>query len=77
MSEALTAAIPYVFQNVNLHRIAATYMPRNQRSGRLLKSQGFEIEGYAKDYLMINDQWEDHILTSRINSEWQVPLIQR
>ncbi len=70
MSEGLTAAIPHVLQNLNLHRITASYMPHNQRSGRLLKAQGFVIEGYARDYLMINGQWEDHILTSRINPNW-------
>lgn len=29
------------------------------------------VEGYARDYLMINGQWQDHILTSLINRNWQ------
>jgi [ribosomal protein S5]-alanine N-acetyltransferase len=71
MTEALNAAIEYVFQELNLHRIMANYMPHNQRSGNLLKRLGFFVEGYARDYLLINGQWEDHILTSLINPNWQ------
>ncbi|MCV3215748.1 GNAT family N-acetyltransferase [Plectonema radiosum NIES-515] len=71
MTEALNAAIQYVFQQLNLHRIMANYMPHNQRSGNLLKRLGFVVEGYARDYLLINGQWQDHILTSLINSNWQ------
>ncbi|MEB3179348.1 MAG: ribosomal protein S5-alanine N-acetyltransferase [Nostocaceae cyanobacterium] len=70
MIEALQAAINYVFTDLNLHRIMANYMPHNQRSGNLLKRLGFVVEGYARDYLLINDMWEDHILTSLINSDW-------
>lgn len=70
MQEALSAAIDYVFTELNLHRITANYMPRNQRSGNLLKRLGFVIEGYARDYLLINGQWEDHLLSSLINPNW-------
>ena len=70
MSEALSAAIDYVFDELGFHRIMASYMPRNQRSGALLKKLGFTVEGYARDYLLINNQWEDHILTSLVNHNW-------
>lgn len=71
MTEALTISINYVFQDLNLHRIMANYMPHNHRSGNVLKRLGFVVEGYARDYLMINGKWEDHILTSLINPHWQ------
>ncbi|MGL5537110.1 MAG: 30S ribosomal protein S5 alanine N-acetyltransferase, partial [Aeromonas veronii] len=35
--------------------------------GALLERLGFEREGFARAYLMINGRWEDHILTSLIN----------
>ncbi len=70
MKEAMRGAIQYVFYELKMHRISASYMPHNQRSGKLLKSLGFMVEGYARDYLMINGKWEDHILTSLINQEW-------
>ncbi|MGF1487089.1 MAG: ribosomal protein S5-alanine N-acetyltransferase [Prochloraceae cyanobacterium] len=71
MSEALTKAIDYVFTELNLHRIMAAYLPHNQRSGKLLKKMGFLVEGYAYDYLAIDGKWEDFILTSLINPDWQ------
>ena len=71
MTEALNAAIQYVFQELNMHRIMANYMPHNQRSGNLLKRLGFVVEGYAKEYLLINGKWQDHILTSITNHQWK------
>ena len=67
MEEALRHSIDYIFQTRNLHRIMANYLPRNERSGRLLNRIGFEIEGQAKQFLLINGKWEDHVLTSLIN----------
>ena len=74
MTEALNVAIGYVFSELNMHRIVAAYLTHNQRSGLLLKRLGFVVEGYARDYLMINGQWQDHILTSLINHRWQSAL---
>ncbi len=71
MTEALQAAVDYLFQELNMHRIMANYIPTNQRSSNLLQRLGFVVEGYAKDYLLINGQWQDHILTSLINPMWQ------
>jgi ribosomal-protein-alanine N-acetyltransferase len=69
MTEALRAATEHVFRELQLHRVMANYIPRNARSGRLLGRLGFVIEGYARDYLLVNGRWEDHILTSLINPE--------
>lgn len=71
MTEALKVAIAYVFTELNMHRIMASYIPHNQRSGRLLKRLEFVVEGYARDYLMIDGQWQDHIVTSLINQNWK------
>ncbi len=71
MTDALTVAISYVFAELNMHRIMASYIPHNQRSARLLKRLEFVVEGYARDYLLIDGQWQDHILTSLINHNWK------
>ncbi|MBX9689208.1 MAG: GNAT family N-acetyltransferase [Candidatus Obscuribacterales bacterium] len=71
MSEILPQTTKYAFEELNLHRIMANYMPTNERSGRLLKRLGFSIEGYARDYLYLNGEWQDHILTSLSNPNWQ------
>jgi [ribosomal protein S5]-alanine N-acetyltransferase len=70
MFEALTAAIGHVFEGMRLHRIEANYMPHNRRSGSLLRRLGFTVHGYARDYLLINGVWEDHLLTSLLNPHW-------
>lgn len=71
MTEALNIAVSYVFADLNMHRITAAYLPHNQRSGKLLKRLGFVVEGYARDYLMINNQWQNHIVTSITNYQWR------
>jgi ribosomal-protein-alanine N-acetyltransferase len=69
MHEALEAGLACAFGTLDLHRVMANYMPRNERSGRLLQRLGFEREGYARQYLNLGGQWEDHILTARIRSD--------
>lgn len=69
MSEALRAAIAFVFRSYRLHRVMASYRPENARSGRLLDRLGFEREGLAKSYLKIDGAWADHVLTARINPD--------
>ncbi|MGP8847008.1 ribosomal protein S5-alanine N-acetyltransferase, partial [Enterobacter hormaechei] len=69
MYEALTSAIRYMQRTQHIHRIMANYMPHNKRSGDLLARLGFEKEGYAKDYLLIDGQWRDHVLTALTTSE--------
>ncbi|MDZ7990613.1 MAG: GNAT family N-acetyltransferase [Nostoc sp. EfeVER01] len=73
MTEGLKSATQYLFEELNFHRVMANYMPHNRRSGNVLKRLGFVVEGYARDYLLINGQWEDHILTSLTNALWKVP----
>ncbi|MEH2046394.1 GNAT family N-acetyltransferase [Nostoc sp.] len=75
MTEGLKSATQYLFEELNFHRVMANYMPHNRRSGNVLKRLGFVVEGYARDYLLINGQWEDHILTSLTNSDWKAPKI--
>ena len=71
MSEAVAGAIGYAFNELNLHRVMANYMPHNRRSAAVLRRLGFTIEGYARDYLLIAGRWEDHILTALTNPDWR------
>jgi ribosomal-protein-alanine N-acetyltransferase len=71
MSEALRAALGYVFDTLNYHRVMANYLPDNVRSARLLEKIGFVVEGRAAQYLMIDGQWRDHVLTSLTNPAWR------
>jgi ribosomal-protein-alanine N-acetyltransferase len=66
MQEALSAGIEYIHKEQHIDRIQASHMPRNARSAAVLKKLGFDKEGVARDYLKINGQWEDHILTALV-----------
>jgi ribosomal-protein-alanine N-acetyltransferase len=67
MHEVARAGIDHMFAHQRLHRIMASHMPRNLRSGALLDKLGFEREGHARAYLRINGKWEDMVLSSLIN----------
>jgi [ribosomal protein S5]-alanine N-acetyltransferase len=73
MRESLAAAIAHVFGALRMHRIMANYIPTNERSGGLLRRLGFVVEGYARDYLYIDDGWKDHVLTSLTNPAPSAP----
>ncbi|TMP41131.1 GNAT family N-acetyltransferase [Pseudoalteromonas citrea] len=57
-------ACDYAFGTVKLNRIMAAHIPHNNRSARLLKRVGFKRDGFARNYLKINGNWENHILCS-------------
>ncbi|MBY8317674.1 ribosomal protein S5-alanine N-acetyltransferase [Vibrio fluvialis] len=71
MTRALKMACDYMFNEQNLHRVIASYMPHNKRSEAVLQRLGFVHEGQAKDYLLIDGQWQDHNLTSLVNPNWK------
>lgn len=71
MFEALQSGIKVIFEELQLHRIMANYMPINKRSANLLQRLGFIVEGYARDYLLINNCWEDHVLTALSQNKWR------
>jgi [ribosomal protein S5]-alanine N-acetyltransferase len=73
MSESVVAVIRYAFDELRLHRVKAAYLPSNERSGRLLRRLGFVVEGYARDYLLIQGQWQDQILVGLVNPVWCPP----
>lgn len=69
-TEALGAVVAYAFGVLNLHRIMANHLPENLASARVLDRLGFVTEGAARDYLLLNGRWCDHVLTSLTNHAW-------
>ena len=67
MHEIADRTLRFMFEKVGLHRIAATHMPANHRSAKLLDRLGFAKEGLAPAYLKIAGRWEDHVLRAKIN----------
>jgi [ribosomal protein S5]-alanine N-acetyltransferase len=66
MGRALAVLMSHAFSELSLHRIEAACLPRNAASIALLKRAGFEQEGYARAYLQIAGQWEDHLLFAKL-----------
>jgi [ribosomal protein S5]-alanine N-acetyltransferase len=73
MTDALRRTLPFVFDELALHRVMANHLPENLRSARLLRRLGFVVEGYARDYLFIAGAWRDHVLTSLTNPSGAPP----
>ncbi len=71
MTEALQAALDHVFKVMRLHRVMANHLPENHRSAAVLRRCGFQVEGLARDYLLIGGRWRDHVLNSRVARDWQ------
>ena len=69
MSEAITLIKKFSFDDLELHRIEAACLQKNERSLNTLKTNQFNVEGLAKKYLKINGKWQDHILLSCINDK--------
>ena len=66
MTEAVRAAVRYMFGALALHRVEAACLPRNVASIRVLEKVGFQQEGLARRYLKINGAWQDHLLYARL-----------
>ena len=55
---------------LGLHRLEAACLPDNAASQGLLRKLGFHEEGYARDYLRINGQWQDHLLFAMLSGDY-------
>ncbi len=72
MSSGVRAIIPYAFQSLQLHRLEAACLPINAASIALLRKCGFTEEGYARRYLRINGDWQDHLLFALLIEDLKV-----
>ncbi len=62
MTKAVHAIVPFVFDELKLHRLEAACLPHNHASVRVLENNGFQGEGLARRYLKISGEWRDHRL---------------
>ncbi|KEQ09178.1 GNAT family N-acetyltransferase [Pseudorhizobium pelagicum] len=77
MESALKIAIPYIYGQLQLHRIEAACIPENWKSVRLLEKTGFEREGLLRQYLKINGEWRDHVMFSRLPEDGEFGKMMR
>ena len=59
---AVNAIVPFVFDELRMHRIQAACLVDNVRSQAVLQKCGFAEEGLARGYLRINGAWQDHVV---------------
>jgi len=69
MTAAVATMLPFAFGMLRLHRVEAACIPGNDASIRLLEHNGFQREGFARQYLCINGVWQDHILFARLRDD--------
>jgi [ribosomal protein S5]-alanine N-acetyltransferase len=70
MIEALGCLLPFAFERLGFNRIEAACLPHNLASRGLLQKIGFREEGYARQYLRINGNWQDHVLYALLKDDY-------
>ena len=68
--EALVVVIRFAFEELDLHRLQVSIIPRNRPSRRVVEKLGLRNEGVAVRYLQIDGRWEDHSRFAITTEEW-------
>ncbi len=71
MPEAVVVMLRFAFEDLGLHRMEISIIPRNSSSRRVVEKLGLREEGTSLRYLEINGVWEDHVHYAITVEEWQ------
>ena len=71
MPESVLVVIRFAFEELHLHRIQISIIPRNASSRRVVEKLGLREEGTALRYLEINGVWEDHVRYGITAEDWE------
>jgi len=71
MPEAVVCVLRFAFEDLGMHRVQISIIPRNSASRRVAEQLGLRDEGVAERYLEINGVWEDHVRYAMTGEEWQ------
>jgi [ribosomal protein S5]-alanine N-acetyltransferase len=71
MPEAVVVVARFGFDELTLHRLQISIIPRNRASRRVVEKLDLRLEGVAERYLQINGVWEDHCRYAITAEEWQ------
>lgn len=69
--EALVCLCRAAFDDLHLHRVQISIIPRNAASRRVVEKLEIRDEGTALRYLEINGTWEDHVRYAMTVEEWE------
>jgi len=70
MPESVVAVMRFAFEQLALHRLQISIIPRNTASRRVVEKLAVREEGLAVRYLEINGVWEDHLRYAITSEEW-------
>ena len=70
--ESVVVLLQFAFEELGLHRVQISIIPRNAASRRVVEKLSLRAEGVAERYLEINGTWEDHIRFAITSEEWGV-----
>jgi ribosomal-protein-alanine N-acetyltransferase len=68
--EAAAVMLRFCFEDLGLHRIQVSIIPRNMPSRRVAEKLALREEGIAERFLEINGVWEDHVCYAITAEEW-------
>ena len=68
--EAVAVMLRFGFEELGLHRVQISIIPRNRPSRRVVEKLDLRSEGVAVRYLEIDGTWEDHIRFAITAEEW-------
>ncbi len=68
--EAFVVVAKFAFEDLMLHRLQVSIIPRNRPSNRVAEKLGLRNEGIALRYLEINGVWEDHVRYAITAEDW-------
>ena len=71
MPESCVLVLGLAFEELGLHRVQVSIIPRNIKSRRVVEKLGLREEGIAKGYLEIDGVWEDHMCYAITAEEWR------
>jgi ribosomal-protein-alanine N-acetyltransferase len=68
--EACVLLFRFAFEEIGLHRVQISIIPRNRPSRRVAQKLWLRGEGIALRYLEIDGRWEDHVRYAVTTEEW-------
>jgi ribosomal-protein-alanine N-acetyltransferase len=68
--EACVVLFRFAFEELGLHRLQISIIPRNRASRRVAQKLWLRGEGIALRYLEIDGRWEDHVRYAITVEEW-------
>jgi ribosomal-protein-alanine N-acetyltransferase len=69
--ESVVVICRFAFEELYLHRLQISIIPRNSASRRVVEKLDLRCEGLAERYLEINGEWEDHLRFAITAEEWE------